>query len=105
MTVFVDTSACYALVSATDQDHPHARDVYRQLVDRAERLVTTSYVLAESMGLIQHRLGWKPLELFAAAVATWDVTWVDAVRHRAAVAVLSARRRPGIISWMPLALP
>ena len=57
--------------------------------------MTTSYVLAESFGLIQHRLGWRPLELFAVAVATWDVAWIDAARHRAAAALLFERRRRG----------
>lgn len=96
MTAFIDTSACYALVSATDQDHATARSIYTILVERDERLVTTSYVVAESMGLIQHRLGWRPLELFAAAVATWDVAWIDAARHRKAEALLFGRRRRAI---------
>lgn len=65
-------------------------------MERAERLVTTSYVLAESMGLIQHRLGWRPLELFAAAAATWDVAWIDEGRHRQAEKLLFTRRRRAI---------
>ncbi|MBI2401511.1 MAG: hypothetical protein HYW52_05425 [Gemmatimonadetes bacterium] len=84
------------MVSATDRDHAAAREVYTGLVDRDERLVTTSYVLAESMGLIQHRLGWKPLELFAAAVATWEVAWIDEARHLAAQKALFNRRRRAI---------
>lgn len=57
MSVFVDTSAWFALASATDQDHQAARAIYRDLVDRNEVLVTTSYALAETMALIQYRLG------------------------------------------------
>jgi len=48
------------------------------------------------MGLIQHRLGWKPLELFAAAAATWDMAWIDAARHRNAERLLFQRRRRAI---------
>lgn len=93
MAVFVDTSAWYALASAGDQDHARARGLYTDLVERGDSLVTTSYVLAETMGLIQHRLGWKPLELFAAAAQTCDVAWIDASRHRAAEELLFGRRR------------
>lgn len=92
----MDTSAWFALASAGDQDHASARATYQDLVARDQRLVTTSYVLAETMGLIQHRLGWKPLELFAAAAQTCDVAWVDAPRHQAAEEVLFRRRRRGI---------
>ncbi len=93
MIVFVDTSAWFALASATDQDHAVASTAYTDLLDRRETLLTTSYVLAETMGLIQHRLGWEPLELFAAASGTWETVWIDAARHRAAETLLFSRRR------------
>ncbi|MDP3774439.1 MAG: PIN domain-containing protein [Gemmatimonadales bacterium] len=93
MSVFVDTSAWLALASAGDQDHAAARKAYAELVARDERFITTSYVLAETMGLIQHRLGWKPLELFAAVAQTCDVAWMDGARHRAAEDLLFQRRK------------
>jgi predicted nucleic acid-binding protein len=96
LSVFVDTSAWYALASVGDQDHRSAQAVYRDLVERKERLVTTSYALAETMGLIQRRLGWRPLELFAAATHTVDVVWIDRTRHREAETLLFARRRRAI---------
>jgi predicted nucleic acid-binding protein len=93
VSVFVDTSAWFALASAGDQDHVAARRTFAELVGRDERLVTTSYVVAETMGLIQHRLGWKPLERFAAAAETCEVAWVDGSRHRAAEELLFQRRK------------
>lgn len=48
------------------------------------------------MSLIQRRLGWKPLELFATAMRTLDVIWVDDVIHRDAEEILFSRRRRGI---------
>lgn len=95
MSVFVDTSAWFALASVTDQDHKAARAIWRDLVDHDETLVTSSYTLAETMGLIQHRLGWKPLELFAAAMRTVDVVWIDETRHREAEALVFTHRRRG----------
>jgi uncharacterized protein len=96
LSVFVDTSAWYALASESDQDHTAAEQIYAGLIERNEPLVTSSYVLAESMGLIQRRLGWKPLELYAAAMRTMDVVWIDEELHREAETILFARRRRGI---------
>jgi predicted nucleic acid-binding protein len=96
LSVFVDTSAWYALASASDREHAAAADIYRHLLDRDQELVTTSYVLAETMGLIQHRLGLRPLERFAAAAATVEVVWVDRELHRKAEALLFSRRRRGV---------
>ncbi len=96
MSVFVDTSAWYALASSTDQDHPAARSIYAGLVDREEPLLTSSYTIAETMGLMQRRLGWKPLELFAAAIHTVEVVWIDGTLHREAEAILFDRRKRGV---------
>ncbi len=93
MRVFVDTSAWCALASRGDDDHARARAIYRDLVDRDERLLTTSYVLAETMGLIQHRLGWASLDLFATAARTVDVCWIDHARHLESERLLLERRR------------
>lgn len=96
MSVYVDTSAWFALASATDEEHQAAREIYEDLVDRNEELITTSYVLAETMGLIQRRLGWRPLELFAEATRTLDVVWIDDVWHQEAETILLSRRRRDI---------
>jgi predicted nucleic acid-binding protein len=96
LSVFVDTSAWYALASSSDQDHRAANAIYAELVDTDESLVTSSYTIAETMGLMQRRLGWKPLELFSAAVRTIDVAWIDDALHREAEAILFARRRRGL---------
>lgn len=96
MTVYVDTSAWFALASRTDQDHEAARALYSDLVEGDVELVTCSYVIAETMGLIQHRLGWVSLELFAEAARTVEVVWIDDVRHRQAESILFERRRRGI---------
>lgn len=94
--MYVDTSAWFALASATDQEHRAARAIWNELMQRDEMLVTTSYVLAETMSLIQRRLGWNALELFAAAARTVDVAWIDETLHREAEEVLLARRRKGV---------
>ncbi|GBD31904.1 MAG: DNA-binding protein [Gemmatimonadales bacterium] len=93
MAVFVDTSAWYALTSASDREHVAAVRTYRDLVERDEVLVTTSYVLAETMALIQRRLGLEPLTRFAAAAKTVEVIWIDSEYHALAENLLFERRR------------
>lgn len=95
MTVFVDTSAFYAVFDAGDQDHPRAREAWVGLVDRREPLATSNYVLVETLALLQRRRGIEPVRLFHDAVApVLHVLWVDASVHQQAVAAwLTAGRR------------
>ena len=57
MSVFVDTSALYAVLDADDDQHSRAIAEWHRLVRGTFSLVTTSYVLVETTALIQHRLG------------------------------------------------
>ncbi len=43
MSVFVDTSAIYALMSARDRDHERARDILESLVDAVSFEVMRRY--------------------------------------------------------------
>jgi len=52
--VFVDTSAWYALADRKDPDHAAAAQCLREW---AGRLVTSNFVLDESVTLIRYRLG------------------------------------------------
>ena len=46
--LLVDTSAFYALFSATDLFHDRARAAYERLVDREWELCATSYTVVET---------------------------------------------------------
>jgi predicted nucleic acid-binding protein len=50
--VFVDTSAWFAAVVPTDSDHLHAA---RWLAANSERLLTTDYVVDETLTLLRAR--------------------------------------------------
>ena len=52
--VFVDTSAWYALVDKSDHDHRSALNSVRNLT---HPLITTNYVLDETLTLIKVKLG------------------------------------------------
>jgi len=95
--VFVDRSAFLALANRLDQDHASAASIYPALIERRADLLTSSYVVAESMALIQRRLGWEPLVAFSEALETaFDVVWVDRSLHVEARQLLFRRRRRAI---------
>ena len=95
MSVFVDTSAFYAVLDADDLLHPPGRSAWAGLLEEREALHTTSYVLVETMALLQRRIGLAGVRTFVADVLpVIQVTWVDEGIHRSAQhALLVASRR------------
>jgi predicted nucleic acid-binding protein len=91
MTVFVDTSALYALLDEADARHGEASDALRRLV--GTELITHAYVVVEACALVGHRLPWGASErLIDGLLPVIDVRPVDADLHTAAMA---AYRRSG----------
>ncbi len=95
MSLFLDTSAIYAFMDASDENHAEAQRVWVDLLKGNEPIVTTSYVLVEVAALIQNRLGQKALQIFEREIMpVLDVSWVGQKEHQTGMAaVLSAGRR------------
>ena len=95
MSVFVDTSAFFAVMDADDSAHGRASQAWAALVNGTEALVTSNYTLVETQALVQSRLGMAAVRLFfERVVPALDVLWVSEDTHHAAVgAVLVANRR------------
>jgi predicted nucleic acid-binding protein len=95
VSVFVDTSALLAVLHAGDENHARAARAFRALLESDQELVTTNYVLVETVALLQHRFGVASVRGFLDAVApTIATVWVDAELHAgAAAALLTAARR------------
>ena len=86
MTVFVDTSALFALLDADDERHREAAMVFATLAGSAD-LVTHNYVHVESIALTARRLG--PLAtraLLDDLLPSVRTVWVDKALHAAALA-------------------
>ncbi len=91
MTVFVDTSALYALLDADDANHEQAKDVWSRLLQESTRLVCSNYVLLESIALIQRRLGMSAVREFQRGIVPlFDVHWVTPEVHAVALGTLLA---------------
>jgi predicted nucleic acid-binding protein len=95
MTVFVDTTALYALLDRTDANQAASERGWRGLLEGNEPLVTSNYVLVEAFALVQHRLGAQAArDVQECLVPVLEVHWVDEAMHRAAIsALLTAGRR------------
>jgi uncharacterized protein len=93
--IFVDTSAFFAILDQTDDNHQRALAEWKALVAKEVPLLTNNYVLLETSALLQNRLGVASLRIFhERAVPLLRVDWITPERHGAAVqAALAASRR------------
>lgn len=94
MTVFVDTSALYALLDEDSEVHGAARRYWTTLL-RSEDLITHNYVALETVALVQRRLGLAAVErLVRGLLPVATVVWIDEFQHAAAVSsVLDTKKR------------
>jgi predicted nucleic acid-binding protein len=89
MSVFVDTSALYALLDEADAHHVESSDALGRLI--GTELVTHAYVVVEACALVGRRLPWPATErLVDGLLPVLDVRAVDDDLHAAA---LGAYRR------------
>ena len=97
MTVFVDTSALYAVLDADDDQHARAEAEWRRLVGGGSALLTTSYVLVETTALVQHRLGMEAVGVLERGIRpVLRVAWVDEALHATGMASMLAAGRRGL---------
>ena len=95
MTVYVDTSAIYAVMDADDSQHEVAKNTWANLLESGDGLVCNSYVLLETYALVQHRLGIEAVRVLQDEIhPVITVDWVDETKHKeAAAALLIAGRK------------
>lgn len=95
MTVFVDTSALYALFDRDDDSHAASAAEWERLVKGDAALVTSGFVLVETLALLQHRIGLDAVRAFQEDVyPLLRIEWVSETDFEAGAAgVLSAQRR------------
>lgn len=100
MTVFVDTSALYAVLDAADAKHKTARKVWQEILSGSDDFLTTNYILLETVALVQHRLGAAAVQVLHGDVfPVLEVHWIDEQIHASAVSALLAagRRRLSLV--------
>ncbi|MBI5508588.1 MAG: type II toxin-antitoxin system VapC family toxin [Deltaproteobacteria bacterium] len=94
MTVFVDTSALYALIDKDDRHHQAALAELARLLEAQAPMLTTNYVLIEVLALVQRRIGVAAVRgLCDDLLPALGVEWISFEDHAAALAVLLAAGR------------
>jgi len=91
MTLFIDTSALYALMDADDSNHEKAKALWARSLKGDDQFTTSNYVLVESIALIQHSLGMEATRLFQEELApVLQIHWVTEQLHTTAMKTLLA---------------
>lgn len=86
MSVFVDTSALYALLDRDDEGHTRTAAAWRQLLSGSRPLVTSNYVLVETAALLQRRIGLAAVhDLDDHLTPALVVRWITEPIHRRAM--------------------
>jgi predicted nucleic acid-binding protein len=100
VSVFVDTSALYAILVRSEEDHETVVEAFSELLQERRRLVSTNYVLVETCALLQHRFGLRAVRDFETRIVpVLRVYWVDEGLHRRALERLFStdRRRLSLV--------
>ena len=106
MTVFVDSSAIYALLDADDANHKAAAS-WLKGPGRDQDLLTHHYVVVECAALVQRRLGVTAARaLFDQVFPAIEVAFVDERLHDTAVKgwLGLGLRRSSLVDWVSFEL-
>jgi len=91
---FVDTSAIYALLDRSDQNHAKAKTIWFELLDQNRAMFTSNYVVLECCALAQNRLGMDAVRaVHDKILPVIEKRWIDEELHTLAMASLLAASR------------
>jgi predicted nucleic acid-binding protein len=97
MIVFADTSALFALLVHDDYMYVRARANFEHFVENNTPLLTSSYVLLETLTLLQRRVSLEAVWDFNHKIMPiLDVVWADERWHNQALQRLHAERSRGV---------
>ena len=78
MIVFADTSALYALLVQDDLMHPQAKERFGYFSEHAVQLLSSSFVLVETIALLQRRIGLGAVQDFQAKIVPLlEIVWIN----------------------------
>jgi len=95
MKIFLDTSAFFALLDRDDGNHNAAKNAWAEIMSGGNTLVTSNYVLVETLALLQNRLGMTAVRAFEGDLfPILNVEFVNLETHRSGTsALLAAAKR------------
>ena len=91
MNIFVDTSGIFALLVRNDHMHIRAKENFAYFARQRLQLVTSSFVLVETIALLQRRISLAAVHDFYAKIFPLiEIIWVDDKWHTRALQRLYA---------------
>ena len=100
MTIFIDTSAFYALLDRDDDNQETAKGAWIKILNAENALVTSNYVLVETFALLQNRLGVIAVRAFQEDILPIvNIEFVNPETHRSGTAALlaSSKRKLSLV--------
>ncbi len=86
MTVFADTSGIFALLVRNDYMYVRAQSVFQSFANNNVNLLSSSYVLVETIALLQRRVGMDAVRDFQEKILPLiEIIWVDSYWHEKAI--------------------
>ena len=105
MSVFADTSGLYALLVRTEERQSEVVEAFRHALEEGRVLWTISYVVVETVALLQHRLGLAPVrDFYEHIMPMLSTEWVSEALHRKGMERLlrEDRRRLSLVDCVSL---
>jgi predicted nucleic acid-binding protein len=97
MMVFADTSALFALLVQNDYMHVRARLNFEHFMENNTGLLTSSYVLLETLTLLQRRVSLEAVwDFHYKIIPLLETVWVDEGWHSRAFQRLQAERNRNV---------
>jgi predicted nucleic acid-binding protein len=93
--IFVDTAAFLAVLNSEDQYHPAARQAWEDILASAAAIISSNYVILETIAILQNRFGMRWVKFFESEILpVVDLQWVDeSIHNQGLSALLTANRR------------
>ncbi len=89
MKIFVDTSAFLAMLVRDDQFHDLAKNEWTRIIDTDATMISSNYIVVETIALLQRRFGNDAVRLFTSDVQPLiTLAWVDEKTHESALNVV-----------------
>ncbi|MBU4313975.1 MAG: PIN domain-containing protein [Actinobacteria bacterium] len=97
MSIFIDTSAFFAILDSGDEFHKESKDTFLRLIGDKEIFHSSNYITIETIVLVQNRLGLDAVRAFQDdIVPIINIHWIDERIHNIAVSSLLIARRKNI---------
>ncbi|MBI5216057.1 MAG: PIN domain-containing protein [Ignavibacteriae bacterium] len=86
MKVFLDTSAFLAVLDEDDENHESATNTWNELITNDKILITSNYIIVETLALAQHRFGLESVRVFQEDIyPLLQIVWMDKLTHEQAI--------------------